>query len=97
MRTAEEIFRKLQSETELFRQRFGVRSLGVFGSWARGEATPTSDVDILVDFEKPTFDQYMELKFHLEDLLQLRVDLVLRSNLKPALRDRVLGEVREVA
>ena len=76
---------------------YGVKSLGVFGSWARGEATAASDLDLLVEFDALSFDRYMDLKFHIEDLLHVRVDLVLKGNLKPALRDRILKEVRDVA
>jgi len=74
-----------------------VKSLGVFGSWARGEATAASDLDLLVEFDALSFDRYMDLKFHIEDLLHVRVDLVLKESLKPALRDRILKEVRDVA
>ncbi|MBN1652190.1 MAG: nucleotidyltransferase family protein [Deltaproteobacteria bacterium] len=63
--------------------RFRVRSIGLFGSVARDDSLPRSDVDILVEFEGPaTFDVYMDLKFFLEDLLKTRVDLVTRRALK---------------
>ncbi len=71
----------------------GVKSLAVFGSVARNEATRKSDIDILVEFSKPVglFD-ISHVKFYLEDLLGARVDLVMREALKPQLRDRILGE-----
>jgi len=97
MRAPQDILGKLGGEKDTLRLRFGVRSLGVFGSWARGEATAGSDLDLLVEFDTPSFDRYMDLKFHLEDLLEVRVDLVLKGSLKPALRNRILREVREVA
>ena len=58
------------------KRRFGVRRIGLFGSCARGEETGSSDVDILVEFEHPDFDNYMELAFYLEDLLGRHVDLL---------------------
>lgn len=76
--------------------RHGARSLRLFGSFARDEAGPESDVDLLVDFENPpTFAQYMELRFLLEDLLGANVDLVteagLRARVRPAVeRDAIL-------
>jgi hypothetical protein len=74
-------------------KRFGVKSLALFGSVARGEARRDSDVDILVEFEGPaTFDQYMDLKFWLEDLFGCPVDLVTRKALKPRLRPYVEKE-----
>jgi predicted nucleotidyltransferase len=51
----------------------GVKSLGLFGWIARGDASPHSDVDILVEFDAPSFDHYMDLKFHLEERLGRRV------------------------
>ncbi|MDD5368875.1 MAG: nucleotidyltransferase family protein [Anaerolineaceae bacterium] len=62
----------------------GIRSLTLFGSVARGEATRKSDVDLLVDLEPPfTFDRYINAKFYLEDLLGNPVDLVMAETLKP--------------
>ena len=94
---ARSIIGRLESELETLKARFGVRSLGVFGSIVRGEDSPDSDIDILVEFAVPSFDHYMELKFYLEDVLGRSVDLVLKGSLKPALRDRILREVRDVA
>jgi predicted nucleotidyltransferase len=71
--------------------RLGARRLGLFGSFARNEAQPDSDVDLLVDLDRHTFDRYMDLKLYLEDLLGRRVDLVLSDLIKPALRIRILG------
>jgi predicted nucleotidyltransferase len=77
---------------------FGVRSLALFGSVARGEARADSDVDVLVDFDGPaTFDRYMGLKFYLEDLLGRRVDLVTRRGLRDDLRPAVESEAIRVA
>ncbi len=72
----------------------GVRRLWLFGSYVRGEATATSDLDVLVEFEpgKKTFDNYMELKFLLEDLLGIEVDLITVEALKPGVREYVWRE-----
>lgn len=78
--------------------RFGVKSLELFGSLARDEAHATSDVDILVEFEEtPTFDRYMGLKFYLEDLLGIKVDLVEKAMLHFSIHSTVEGEVIPVA
>lgn len=77
---------------------FGVSALYVFGSVARGEATPESDVDLLVDFDgRPTFAKFMDLKALLEDALGVRVDLVTRPALREQLRPRIEAEARRVA
>jgi hypothetical protein len=73
---------------------FGVESLTLFGSTARDHAKPGSDVDVLVEFDGgATFDRYMNLKFYLEDLLGVPVDLVTRK----ALRDRVRESIEREA
>ena len=77
---------------------FGVRSISLFGSVARDQAGPGSDLDVLVEFEaQATFDRYMGLKFLLEDTLGVKVDLVTRAALRPILRERVLAEAILVA
>ncbi len=74
-------------------RRLGVRRLGLFGSAARGEATEASDLDFLVEFERKTFDAYMDVKELLERLFQRRVDLVVAEAVKPQLRPRILQEI----
>jgi hypothetical protein len=74
-----------------------VARLGLFGSFARDEARNNSDVDLLVDLDRHTFDRYMDLKLRLEDLLGRRVDLVLEDRIKPALRERILRGVIDAA
>ncbi len=74
-------------------QRFSVTRIGVFGSFARGEAHPDSDVDILVELAEPTFDHFMDLKFHLEEALQRPVDLVMAEAVKPRLKPIIEREV----
>lgn len=81
-------------------QELGVERLALFGSVARDEAGDTSDLDLIVVFRagRKTFDSFMELKLLLEDLFpQTKIDLVLESSLKPAIRDMVLSEARDVA
>ncbi len=81
-----------------FTSRFRVTSLAVFGSVAREEARPGSDVDLLVSFEEPPgFDGYMALKWRLEDLLGTRVDLVMQDALRPEARAVVEAEAIRVA
>ncbi|MGY4707514.1 nucleotidyltransferase family protein [Candidatus Bipolaricaulota sp. J31] len=93
----EEVLQRLREHLDELRQRFGVKSLAISGSVARGEAGPDSDIDILVEFEtSPGFDGYMALKFYLEDLLGKKVDLVMKNALKPWARDAVLREKVDV-
>jgi|SRR6186997_3198162 predicted nucleotidyltransferase len=75
----------------------GATRLGLFGSFARGEARPDSDVDLLVELDRRTFDRYMDLKIFLEDLFGRKVDLVLADRIKPRLREQILAEVIDAA
>jgi predicted nucleotidyltransferase len=78
--------------------RFGIRSLAVFGSVARGEAREESDVDVLVEFDGPaTFRRYTDLRFFLEQRLGRRVDLVTQRGLRDELRSTVEQEAIRVA
>ena len=89
--TREQILAKLSERRDNIR-RFGVRSLGLFGSVARGENSSASDLDFLVEFDRISFDAYMDLKAYLEDLFACPVDLVLADALKARLREPILNE-----
>jgi predicted nucleotidyltransferase len=91
-RTREETLAALAALAPALRA-LGVRSLGLFGSYARGEQRPHSDVDALVTFDRVTFRRYMDTKLLLEDTLGLPVDLALADDLRPRLRERALAEV----
>ena len=77
---------------------FGVVSIGLFGSFVRGDQNPLSDVDILVEFtpEKHTFDNFMEVSFFLEKLLGRKVEVVTPEGLSPYIGPHILKEVERV-
>ncbi len=87
-----ELLRKNEHE---IKKRFGIRKIGIFGSFARGEEKDGSDIDVLVEFQDnyKTFDNYMDLKFFLEDLFRRKIDLVTIDALRPQLKDGILQEV----
>jgi Predicted nucleotidyltransferases len=84
----------LKEHENVIKERFGVRKIGIFGSFARGEASDKSDVDILVEFTEgeKTFDNFMELKFYLEELFERDVDLVIETAIKPRLKNYIMRE-----
>ena len=85
-----------QKSAELERK-FGVKSLLLFGSVARNEATLTSDIDLLVEFNRPVgYFGLFALQDYLEKLLDCRVDLGTPDSLKPYIRERVMGELIRV-
>jgi uncharacterized protein len=71
----------------------GVRKIGLFGSYARGEQTPDSDLDFVVVLTEGSLFDYLAVKFFLEDLFALRVDVVEERAIKPRLRPYIFGEV----
>jgi hypothetical protein len=77
----------------------GVKRIGLFGSFVRGEQRPDSDIDFLVEFEpgRKTFDSFMELSFLLEKTLKHRIELVTVESLSPYIGPHILKEVEYVA
>ena len=98
MENLESIKVKLKNKLPYIKEKFGVKKLYIFGSYVRGEQTPESDIDILVEFEKgkKTFDNYMDLKFYLEDLFGKKVDLIIKEAVKPKLRKYIYNEAVDV-
>ena len=77
--TLSEVENILRAHKEDLRERFGVSSIAIFGSYARGEETKLSDVDILVEFERPIGWEIVDLKDYLESLLGVKVDLITKN------------------
>lgn len=89
--------RILRSHMTELESRYSVKSLGVFGSYVRGEARVRSDLDVLVEFySAPSLFKFIELQEYLSELLKVHVDLVPRTALKPAIGKRILAEVLPV-
>lgn len=77
----------------VLKERFKVKEIGVFGSYVRGDESPESDVDILVEFSEPIGWEFFDLQEFLKEILGKDVDLVTVPALKPQLRERILKEV----
>jgi predicted nucleotidyltransferase len=90
----EELENLLQQNKKTIQQQFYVKKIGYFGSFARNQQTNQSDVDILVEFAQPVGWEFFNLKYYLEDLLKIPVDLVTPDALKPQIREHILKEVR---
>ena len=94
MKSLPEIERILRDQKPILRERFKVREIGIFGSVVRGEQKETSDLDLLVEFEEPIgLIKYVSLQNYLSDKIGSRVDLVMKSGLKPRISRHVLKEV----
>jgi len=83
----------LKEELPRLREKFNVKSIGLFGSWVRDEQTKQSDVDVLVKFEKPIgFFKFVEIEDYLSERLGVKVDLVTPDALKPLIKPQVEKE-----
>lgn len=98
MLTYKSVMKKIEKNMVKIGQ-YGVKRIGLFGSYVRNEPKRGSDIDILVEFEKGKkgFDNYMDLKFFLEGLFGCDVDLVISETVKPDLKPYILGSVEYAA
>ncbi len=97
MKTFKEIKEALQKHKEEFKKEYGLKEVGIFGSYARGEQNEESDIDILIELEKPiSFVKFMRLENALSKLLGVRVEMVTKKALKPYIGKRILEEVKYV-
>jgi predicted nucleotidyltransferase len=93
-KTLDEIRQILRQMMPDLAKRYSVKSLGIFGSYVRGEARSTSDLDILVEFDRaPTLLEFIQLESDLSEQLGVKVDLVMKKALKPNIGRYVLEEV----
>lgn len=97
MKTFEEIKEIIQEHKENLKKEYGVKEIGIFGSYVRGEQKAVSDVDILIELERPVgFVKFMKLEKRISDILGVKVDLVTKRALKPYIGQRILQEVQYV-
>lgn len=90
----DDIMQVLRPHLPDLRKEHGVKYLGVFGSYVRGEQGKGSDVDILVEYvEAPSMFRFIALQEHLAEILGVNVDLVMKTALKPTIGERILAEV----
>lgn len=92
----ENIEKILKSQKKLLKEKFQVKKIGVFGSFARNEQSVNSDIDILVEFYEPIGWDFFDLQGYLENILQREVDLVTEKALKPQIKATILKEVEYV-
>ena len=93
-RSLEEIRQILQQSMPEIENRYKVKSLGIFGSYVRGDVKRSSDLDILVEFHQaPSLLEFIRMEDDLSSKLGIKVDLVMKNSLKPHLGRRILAEV----
>ncbi|HNX39172.1 MAG TPA: nucleotidyltransferase family protein [Methanothrix sp.] len=93
-RSLQEAMKILQQSMPDIRERYKVKSLGIFGSYIRGEEKKSSDLDLLVEFsDAPSLLKFIALEDELSEKIGIKVDLVMKSALKPNIGRRILAEV----
>jgi predicted nucleotidyltransferase len=96
MKTLDEIKETLRAEKVFLAQEYGVTEIGIFGSYVRGDQDPNSDIDVLVELERPpriSLLGLVDLQHYLGDLLGTEVDVAIKRNLKKRIGRRILSEV----
>jgi len=96
METKNEVVAKLKEIKPLLLKEFSVKSIGLFGSYADETNTQESDIDILVEFEKPIGWKFFTLELYLERILGRKVDLVTKSGLKDQIKNQILNQMQYV-
>jgi len=97
MKTLKEIKKILSLHKQELEERYKIKEIKIFGSYARNQQKKRSDVDILVDFyEVPDLFEFIEIEEYLEKLLGVKVDLVRKPVLRAELRDKILKEAIEI-
>ena len=91
--SSKDIFKILQKNKTLLKK-CHVRKIGLFGSYARDEASKKSDIDLLVDFEEKTFDNFIELAFALEKIFDRKVDLLTEKGMSPYILPYIRNEIQ---
>jgi predicted nucleotidyltransferase len=96
--TKKELLAALAKNSEMIKS-YGVKSLGIFGSFSKGKIHESSDVDLLVDFDpsKKSFDNFMDLSFFLEELFGRKVEIVTNQSLSKFIGPHILNEVQHVS
>lgn len=95
MLSKKEVLNELSNNLNKWKQEYGVKQIGLFGSYSREEQEESSDIDVIVEFNFSdlSFDNYMALKINLEDLFQKPIDLVILNDIKPALMANIIGSI----
>jgi predicted nucleotidyltransferase len=92
-----EVFQALREHLPELRERYGVGEIWLFGSYLRSEQRKHSDLDLLVEFHRvPSFFEFVRLERYFSELLNIKVDLVMKSALKPAIGRHILEEAQPV-
>jgi hypothetical protein len=93
MKTLTEITEKISKNRDILAEKYGVRVIGIFGSYTRGEQKKRSDIDLLAEIEKPiSLLELVGAEIYLSEVLEAKVDLVPKEDIREELREKILQE-----
>ncbi len=93
--TKEEIFNLLKSNSRLLKK-YKVKSIGLFGSFVRNEQNEKSDIDFLIEFAEPTYDNLINLKQELEAIFDRRVEIISSGGISPYIEPYIQKEIEKI-
>jgi uncharacterized protein len=96
MITRDDILSKLNDLKPILYNEYSVKKIGLFGSFSDNSYSEDSDIDLLVEFEKPIGWRYFSLEIYLESIFGRKIDLVTKNALKEQIKDRILDQVKYV-
>lgn len=96
MLTRKDIISRLREIKPVLKEEYSVKSIGLFGSFSEGTNVDDSDIDLLVEFEKPVGWKYFSLEIYLEKIFGRKIDLVTRNGLRSQIRDQILNQVKYI-
>lgn len=96
MITRNDILKTLSDLKPILHRDYSVKQIGLFGSFSDDSFTDDSDIDLLVEFEKPIGWKYLSLEIYLENIFGRKIDLVTKNSLKEQIKDRILSQIKYV-
>ena len=96
MMTKNEIVNKIRELKPLLAKEYAVKEIGLFGSFANGDASENSDIDLLVELYQPTGWKFFSLEIYLEKIFGRKIDLVTKNALKERTRENILNQVNYI-
>ena len=97
MKTFKDVERILEKNKKELNEKYGLKKVGIFGSYVKEKQDENSDIDLLVEVERPMgFIKFIKLENHLSQLLGIKADLVTKKALKPCIGKQILQEIRYV-
>lgn len=94
--TREEVIKRLREIKPMLKDEYSIKRIGLFGSFSNDSYNEDSDIDLLVELEKPIGWKFFSLELYLEEIFNKKIDLVTRNALKDQIREQILNQVQYI-